>query len=151
MFTRTLIAGWGDMDFNGHMRNTAYLDKAADARMMGFAELGFPMAAFQKLRLGPVVHRDELEYRREVGLLQPLVISLALDGLAEDGSRYRLCNEFRDEEGRLCARLLTTGGWLDLAARRLTAPPPELLAALRALPRTPGFKPLPSSLRSETP
>jgi acyl-CoA thioester hydrolase len=23
------VAGWGDMDFNSHMRNTAYLDKVA--------------------------------------------------------------------------------------------------------------------------
>jgi len=28
VYEKTLIAGWGDMDFNAHMRNTAYLDKA---------------------------------------------------------------------------------------------------------------------------
>ena len=40
-FERTLYAGWGDMDFNSHMRNTAYLDKSGDIRMMFFAENGF--------------------------------------------------------------------------------------------------------------
>ncbi|WP_229422843.1 thioesterase family protein [Telluria aromaticivorans] len=34
MGEQTLIAGWGNMDFNAHMRNTAYLDKSADVRMM---------------------------------------------------------------------------------------------------------------------
>jgi acyl-CoA thioester hydrolase len=29
MYEKKLLAGWGDMDFNAHMRNTAYLDKSA--------------------------------------------------------------------------------------------------------------------------
>jgi len=33
MFERQMLSGWGDMDFNSHMRNTAYLDKSADVRM----------------------------------------------------------------------------------------------------------------------
>ena len=45
MYTQHLIAGWGDMDFNSHMRNTAYLDKAADVRMMFFASNGCKLAA----------------------------------------------------------------------------------------------------------
>jgi hypothetical protein len=40
MFEKILFAGWGDMDFNSHMRNTAFLDKSADVRMMFFAENG---------------------------------------------------------------------------------------------------------------
>jgi len=66
MFSKPLFASWGDMDFNAHMRNTAFLDKAADVRMMFFAENGFPMSEFLRLRLGPVVMKDEVEYRREV-------------------------------------------------------------------------------------
>jgi acyl-CoA thioester hydrolase len=41
----TLMAGWADMDPNAHMRNTAYLDKAVDARMLFFAKMGFPARA----------------------------------------------------------------------------------------------------------
>ncbi len=69
MFAKVLVAGWGDMDFNGHMRNTAYLDKSADVRMMYFSENGFPMTEFVRRRLGPVVMKEELEYFKEVGLL----------------------------------------------------------------------------------
>ncbi len=43
MYEKTLTAGWGDMDFNAHMRNTAYLDMAADVRMMHFVDCGFPI------------------------------------------------------------------------------------------------------------
>jgi len=41
MFEKILYAGWGDMDFNSHMRNTAYLDKSGDVRMIFFSENGF--------------------------------------------------------------------------------------------------------------
>ena len=64
-YLKTLLAGWGDMDFNGHMRNTAYLDKSADVRMMFFAEHGFSMSEFMRLKIGPVVMKDEIEYQRE--------------------------------------------------------------------------------------
>ena len=53
MFVKRIRAGWGDMDFNAHMRNTAYLDKAADVRLMFFAENAFPIEEFIRLRIGP--------------------------------------------------------------------------------------------------
>lgn len=147
MFEKTLVAGWGDMDFNSHMRNTAYLDKAVDVRMMFFAEQGFPMAKFVELRIGPVVMRDEVDYYREVGLLEPLRGTLALAGLADDGSRFTLRNEFLLADGKLAARVTNTGGWLNLATRRLIAAPQPVLAALRVLPRTVDFQTLTCSVR----
>lgn len=142
MFEKVLFAGWGDMDFNAHMRNTAYLDKSSDVRMLFFAEHGFPMAEFVRLRIGPVVKRDEVDYLREIGLLETFRVRLALAGQSEDGSRFLLRNDFLKEDGRPAARVTSLGGWLDLAARRLTAPPPALLEAMRALPRTEDFQDL---------
>lgn len=146
MYSKTLFAGWADMDFNAHMKNTAYLDKSADVRMLFFAEHGFPTAEFSRLRLGPVVRKDEVEYHREVGLLQEIVITLAIAGVAPDGSRFVLRNEILRADGTLCARVTSAGGWLDLAARRLIAPPPPLLAAMQSLDRTADFVDLPSSV-----
>ena len=146
MYSKTLFAGWADMDFNAHMKNTAYLDKSADVRMLFFAEHGFPTAEFSRLRLGPVVRKDEVEYHREVGLLQEIVITLAIAGVARDGSRFVLRNEIFRADGTLCARVTSAGGWLDLDARRLIAPPAPLLAAMQSLDRTPDFSELPSSV-----
>lgn len=147
MFSKTFFAGWGDMDSNAHMRNTAFLDRAADVRMLFFAESGFPMAAFAERRLGPVIAKDEIAYFREVGLLQAFTVTLALAGLAADGSRFLMRNDIVAPDDKLCARIDSTGGWLDLAARKLVAPPAELLAALNTLPRSADFAELPSSLR----
>jgi hypothetical protein len=39
------------MDFDSHMRNTAFLDRAADVRVTFFTEHGFPAQAFAERRL----------------------------------------------------------------------------------------------------
>jgi acyl-CoA thioester hydrolase len=33
MYSKTLVAGWGDMDFNAHMGAAAYLVKCFDVRI----------------------------------------------------------------------------------------------------------------------
>lgn len=147
-YARTLYAGWADMDFNSHMKNTAYLDKAADVRQMYLIENGFPIDEFLRLRIGPVVMKDEVEYFREIGLQQRIEVTCALAGHAPDGSRFVLRHEIFRPDGQLSARVTSAGGWLDLAARKLVAPPPALLAAMNALPRTSDFLELPSSVRA---
>jgi acyl-CoA thioester hydrolase len=147
VYSKTLFAGWADMDFNSHMKNTAFLDKSADVRTMFFSENGFPAAEFARLKLGPVVMKDEVEYQREVGLLQEITVTLAIAGLSPDGSRFLLRNEICLPDGKLCAKVTSAGGWLDLAARKLVAPPAALLAALQSLPQTSDFKALPSSIK----
>ena len=147
MFRKTLYAGWGDMDFNSHMRNTAYLDKSGDVRMMFFAEHGFPSAEFTRLRFGPVVRTDVVEYFREISLMEEVDVTLALAGLSDDASRFRVRNEFHRADGKLAARVTSTGGWLDLAGRKLFVPPPGLADALRGLDRTDDFEVLETSVK----
>ncbi|KHK55843.1 thioesterase [Ralstonia sp. A12] len=146
MFEQELFAGWGDMDFNSHMKNTAYLDKSADVRMLYFAEQGFPMAEFMRLRIGPVVMKDEIEYFRELHLLDRMTVRLTLAGLSDDGSRMVLRNDFL-RDGKLVARVTSTAGWLDLARRKLTCPPEPLLRALQAISHADDFVTLPSSMQ----
>lgn len=138
------------MDFNAHMRNTAYLDKSADVRLMFFAEQGFPAEEFIRLRIGPVVKHDAVDYFKEVNLLEEMSVSLMVAGLSDDGSRFRLRNEFSRADGKLTARVTSTGGWLDLVARKLIAPPDKLLAALKALARTDDFELMVSSVNLKT-
>jgi len=147
MYTKTLYAGWADMDFNSHMRNTAYLNKAADVRQMFLMEHGFPVEEFMRLRIGPVVMKDELEYFKEVGLQQKIDVNYALAGHSVDGSRFLLRHEIFRPDGKLAARVTSAGGWLDLNARKLIAPPPALLDAMNLLDRTSDFVELPSSVR----
>lgn len=147
MYSKTLLASWADMDFNAHMRNTAFLDKSADVRLMYFAENGFPAGEFSRLRIGPVVMKDEVEYRKEVGLLQEITVTLAIAGHSEDGSRFILRNEILRPDGTLCARVTSSGGWLNLATRKLVSPPEALHNAMKSLEQTSDFTALPSSIK----
>lgn len=144
MFEHRVKASWGLMDFNGHLGNTAYLDLAADTRMLYFAANGFPPHEFARLRMGPVVRRDEVDYHREIHLLEDVRIDVSIAALAPDASRFRIRNRISRADGVLAARVTSAGGWLDLAARKLVVPPDALREAMASLPRDEDFEVLPS-------
>jgi acyl-CoA thioester hydrolase len=143
-YAREFFAGWGTMDFNGHMGNTAYLNLAADVRMTFFAEHGFPPGEFRRLALGPVVQKDEIEYFREVGLCETVTVTYAVLAMSADGARFVIENEIWRADGQRAAKVRSTGGWLDLRARKLIAPPKALLDAFAQVPRAPDFVGLPN-------
>ena len=148
-FERQFHVSWAHLDANGHMANTAYLDLVVDVRFQYFASRGFTPAEFTRRRIGPVVRRDEVDYHRELHLLEPVAINLLIGGLSDDGSRFRIRNEVRRGDGAVAARITTLGGWFDLEKRSLVAPPVELADALRALDRTDDYETLASSVSRE--
>jgi acyl-CoA thioester hydrolase len=145
-FTTQHTVSWAQLDSNGHMANTAYLDTVVDTRFAYFASQGFPPSAFAKHHIGPVVRKDEVEYFKELRMQEAYTVNFRIAGMSGDGSRFRIVNEIRRADGELSARVTTLGGWFDLAARRLVAPPEALAAALRALEKTENFEVLPGSL-----
>ena len=82
--------------------------------------------------------------------MEEIDISFSLAGLALDGSRFKVQNEVRRTNGDLAARILSTGGFLHLDARKLVAPPPAVLEAYRSLPRTEDYVELPSSMKARS-
>ena len=142
-YARQFLVGWRMMDFNGHLANTAYLDLAADVRVAFFAEHGFPPTEFRRLAIGPVVRKDELEYFKEINLHETVTVTYAALAMSPDGARFTLENEVFNAMGDRCATVRSTGGWLDLRARKLIAPPAALTDAMRLVPRAPTFVELP--------
>ncbi|HKH91976.1 MAG TPA: thioesterase family protein [Gemmatimonadaceae bacterium] len=143
-YARQFLVGWRMMDSNGHLANTAYLDLAADVRIAFFAEHGFPPSEFRRLAIGPVVRKDELEYFREIGLHETVTVTYAATAMSPDGARFSLENEIWIAAGERAAVVRSTGGWLDLRARKLVVPPPALFEAISSVPRTSSFVELPS-------
>jgi len=147
MYTKTFYAGWSDMDFNAHMRNTAYLDKVSDLRQSYLTENGYPIEEFLRLDVGPVVLKDEIEYFKEVRLQQEISLTYALAGQAPDGSRLRLRHEILRPSGLLCARITSEVSWISLSARRFTVPPVALMVVMERLEKTDDFAVLSSSIK----
>ena len=147
MYEKNFMAGWGDVDFNAHMKNTAYLDRSGDVRLLFFAEHGLPISEFLRLRMGPVVMKDEVEYFKEINMLEEYTVNVINGGLAPDGSRFIVHNEFYKAGNKLAARVTSHGGWLDLTQRKLIPAPEKLLADLNTLPKSENYVELPSSVR----
>ena len=146
-FERSFHVAWAHLDANGHMANTAYINVCIDVRMMYFASQGFAASEFSRLRLGPVVRSDQVDYFRELHLLDPIRVNFLLAGLSDDASRFKLRNEIHREDGQMAARLTSLGGWFDLNARKLIVPPDAIANALRALDKAEDFERLESSVR----
>ncbi|HJS21122.1 MAG TPA: thioesterase family protein [Steroidobacteraceae bacterium] len=144
LFKCELRVGWGQVDFNQHMGNTAYLDLAVDARFLYFASRGLPVSELMRLQIGPVVVRDELEYFSELRLMDPVTVTLELEGLSTDGAQMRLRNEFFRSDGKRAARVTSQGLWMNLQTRRPVVPPDVVIAALRGLARTADYRELPA-------
>jgi acyl-CoA thioester hydrolase len=142
-FVRPFRVGWGDVDGNGHMANRAFLDRAADTRFIFFAENGFPGSHFSAERIGPVIVRDQLAYRKELRLLDEFTVDLELLGLSSDGSRFELANTFRTAAGEEAASVASEGVWFDLERRRPRAPPADLDSVQRKMRRSEQFRELP--------
>jgi acyl-CoA thioester hydrolase len=148
-FAHNFTASWADMDYNSHMANTAYLNRAVDARMAFFTSKGLPLAEMMRLRVSWVVMKDEQEYRREIQWMEEFTVTVALAGLAPDASRFKIRNDFFRADGQLAAKVTSTGGFLNLDTRKLVIPPPELVTIYQAMPKTEDYEALPSSLRAK--
>ena len=125
---------WADMDPNGHMRHSAYADYAADQRIVLLAEWGYNIKEFARLRLGPILFREETVFLKEVHIGEEIRVDSRLRSVNDDGTRWSILHTIYKADGRVAATVTVDGAWLDLDQRKLTAPPTELAEAFRALP-----------------
>jgi acyl-CoA thioester hydrolase len=147
IFEKQFEAGWRDVDANGHVANTSYVEYAVDMRVAFFASCGFPPQNFLKYGFGPVIKTDFVEYFRELMMLEKFSVTIENGGFSEDGSRFRVVNNIYKANRVHAARITSIGGWLDLNERRLTEPPEAIKDAWWSLPKTDDFEVLKSSIK----
>jgi acyl-CoA thioester hydrolase len=136
MYEVQFEVGWFDCDANRHLKNTAFLEYAIESRFRYFNENGFPASAFAEHRIGPVVVRDEIVYRRELHLLEKFKVQFLSAGVNGSGTRNLVVNRIVKADGELAAEVRSMIVWFDLAQRKVRVPPPQLAAAIAALPHT---------------
>ncbi len=142
-FKRSFIARWSDIDFNTHMRSSAYLDIASDVRLMFFKDNGFPLDEFIKLKIAPIHLKDEVNYFHEIQMLENIVVTMNLLGLSKDGSRFKFRNYIIREDGKIAAHVTSTGTFFNIKTRHLTQPPPSLLSLLVQLEKCKDYEDIP--------
>jgi acyl-CoA thioester hydrolase len=147
IFEKHFEAGWRDIDANGHMANSAYLEYAVNTRVAYFQSCGFAATDFMKQGFGPVIKSDFTEYFRELQMMDKFRVTMERGGIALDASRFRIVNNFYKEDGTHAARVVSIGGWLGFAERKLIEPPEILKNAMNSLSRTEDFEELKSSIK----
>jgi len=127
---------WADLDPNGHMRHTAYMDCAAQARVGLLNDYGFTLERFRALGIGPVLFREEAQYLREVRANEHIRVTAKVAGLSRNRRHWRIRHCIFKQDGELACVVNVQGAWLDLAARKIAVPPAELAQAMEKAPRT---------------
>lgn len=105
---------WFDLDANGHMKNTAYMEYAIQTRFECFKAHGFSPKEFNDRGFGPVVFKDEISYIRELRLLDDFVMTFHVSNLSDDGVRFVIHNVLTRADQVKAAHIITTGAWFDL-------------------------------------
>ncbi len=146
-YAMSFTVRWADCDANGHMRNTAYSEYAIDVRIAFLDARGFGFDQFRACGFGPVVLREEIDYLRELRMGDTVQVDFRQLGMTADGTRWRVRHELKRPDGKLAARIVLEGGWMDMRTRRLAPPPPLLRDALAQVPRDEGWAELPPRVK----
>jgi acyl-CoA thioester hydrolase len=142
-YSSTYEIRWSDLDANGHVNYSAYINAAGELRYHFFWEQGFPPEKFVQLGMGPVYTAIHAEFLREVRLGESVTITYAVSGLSPQGDRWRVHHDILKSNGKKAVSLDIEGVILDLRTRKPAFPSPELLQMFQLIPRAKNFEILP--------
>lgn len=131
---------WSDIDQNRHLRHSAYYDYGAMVRMKYLNQHGLTTEKMEELQIGPILFREEAQFRREIKLEDKISVDVEMISAREDFSRWSLRHNFIKEDGTMAAIINMDGAWLDLVKRKLAAPPDFVKEIFSSFPRHSGFQ-----------
>jgi acyl-CoA thioester hydrolase len=141
-FETTCEVRWADLDPNGHVRHTVFMDWATQCRVAALAAAGLTPRRFQELGCGPILFREETDYLREVDADDRITVSLEVVGASADWKHWRIRHRLGRRDGVPCAVVVVRGAWLDLGTRKVVTPPPPIAEAFAGFPRSADFAPI---------
>ncbi len=126
---------WSQIDANVHLRHSAYADFCAQARSNMLNQLGLSLAEFSKMKIGPILFREELNYHREISLDEYIKVTVEISKFNRKNSRFSFRHEIFKQNGVRAAVVVVDGAWMNLVERKLTAVPETWLPVLDKIPR----------------
>ncbi len=121
LFTQRFTVQDDDLDQNGHVNGAVYILWGDAVRNACSTAAGVSIDYLVSSGVGPVNLETNIRYHRELRLGDIVDVSCRFEW--GDGKTMRIVQEFRLEDGTLAAELTSTGGLLDLSARKLVADP----------------------------
>ncbi len=125
---------WADCDANRHVRHSAYYDFGAHVRIRFFADIGMNDKVLNRLRIGPIIFKEECSFIKELHADDTIRINCLKEKISEDGGRWILHHEIFNGKDEKVAHITLKGAWMDLDKRKLAIPPKVMATALHGLP-----------------
>ena len=139
-YTKTYEIRWSDLDANGHVNYSAYIDAAGDVRYQFFTAHNFTPEKFAELGIGPVYTSLHADFFREVRMGETVTVTFSLSGLAPSGARWKVHHDVLKSNGKKAVSIEIEGAILNLSSRKPVVPTPELLQTFNLVPRAKNFE-----------
>lgn len=139
-YTKEVQVRWSDLDPNIHLRHSVYYDWGAYSRISFLEEMGLSTGLLQQLKFGPILFREECQFRREIRLGDQVAIDLQLIKAKSDYSRWSIRHQIYKNGDTLSAILTVDGAWLDVERRKLATPPPRVGEVFAQMPLAEDFE-----------
>ncbi|MFI0781068.1 acyl-CoA thioesterase [Streptomyces sp. NPDC021212] len=122
-FRVRLAVRQSDLDTNGHVRGSAYVDFADHARWTCVREAGVDLGEMSRAGLGPVNLETTIRYHRELRAGDEFDITCVFTYGGAGKKTGRVTQELLCTDGTLAATVESVIGLLDLRTRRLVPDP----------------------------
>jgi len=131
---------WSDLDPNVHLRHSVYYDWGAMARIEFFYKYGLTAQLMNKLKVGPIIFREECVFKKEIHYGNEIHMTLYATKARRDFSRWSISHDIIKEDGVVAATLTVDGSFLNIIERKLAVVPPEIVKVLEQAPRSKDFQ-----------
>jgi acyl-CoA thioester hydrolase len=139
-FIKEVQVRWSDLDPNVHLRHSVYYDWAAFCRIAFLDEHKLSPEVMQRLRIGPILFREECVFKKEIRLGDKVTISLQVLKAKKDYSRWTIRHTVVKNTDIVAAIITVDGAWLDIAKRKLATPPVEVFVVFSQMPVDENFQ-----------
>lgn len=126
LFEKVIEVRWSDCDANRHMRHTAYSDLCAHTRVCFLSHIGLGEAFTKEHNIGPVLFKEETEYKREVHMGERLTVSVEAGEATGFTKSIQMMQHLYKEDGELAATHRCVVAWMDLSLRKIVQLPEQI-------------------------
>jgi acyl-CoA thioester hydrolase len=126
-----------EIDSNGHVNGTVYLQYAEHARWEFLRAAGIDQQALAARGVGPVFLETVLRYRAELRYPDDVDVTCAMRW--GSGKTFQVVQRLRRPDGGTVAEVDSVGGLIDLATRKLVEQPARHYLAISRTPSVLGL------------
>ncbi len=140
MYIKSFEIRWNDLDANGHLGNSSYVEYMSHTRMSFFTEQGFGMDFMHSHSLGPIVLDEHIFYFKEFLHTDTVYVTLEVSGITDNSQFVSITHNFYNKEGDHMAHAEMLFSFINLNTRRLGRVPEEAIKKINSFPKSEDFK-----------